>query len=180
MIWLCALMLTVLTVLTTPFAVSKYTTRGTGAAKARIAAWEVVFADRPRISNNGAAITYRDLASGRTAWWQELSFRNDSEVMVNFTFWVGYVEDNALTPDEYSPKVPSSMIEFTQFNAAAPAINPVPVHNANETWTIQNIPPATTAWVQVHFFSNSFDGYGALGARTSYKCKLFFEAVQVD
>jgi len=42
-IWLCALALTVLTVVTTPLAVSKYVAQGKGQAKARVAAWEVEY-----------------------------------------------------------------------------------------------------------------------------------------
>jgi len=42
-IWLCALALMVLAVLTTPLATSKYITWGEGQAKARIAAWEPVW-----------------------------------------------------------------------------------------------------------------------------------------
>lgn len=198
-IWLCALALTVLAVVTAPLAVSRYTAQGAGTAKARVAAWEVVFAPRWRVTNNGAAITYRDLSTtwggvspatgGRTAWWQEFSVRNNSEVMADFILWVGYVTSDSLTPTEASPKEPN--ITMTRFPIETEGYNatylsptndlfPTPVNNGNNTFTIKNIEPGKTAWVQLHFFSNTFDGYGGLGTRTSHKCKLFFEAVQVD
>ena len=81
-IWLCALMLTVLTVLTTPFAVSKYTTRGTGAAKARIAAFDPVWEYEP----TGSSLTAAQFGSGFVNPGANKQIRwkitNKSEVMI--------------------------------------------------------------------------------------------------
>jgi len=54
-VWLCAIALTVATVLTMPFAVSKYAAQGVGSAKARVAAFDPdIDGEIPSLSTNRA------------------------------------------------------------------------------------------------------------------------------
>ena len=190
-VWTAALVLAAAAIVTAPLTASraKYVAAGTGSASARIAAWDVIFAPRDRVQNNGAAITYRNINNGRTVYYQEFAVRNNSEVMADFTVWVGYETDDANTPSTSSPKEPANAIRFLTHDSApagygtANDVFPTPVDNADGTWTLQNIKPGETAWARIEFFADDgvFDGFlNSLGARNSHKCKLFFEAVQVD
>jgi len=81
-VWLCALALTVLTVVTTPFAMSKYMAQGQGAAKARIAAWAVVWDDVKNTHAFGG--TYVNPGSITLPYTVDIT--NNSEVLIRGYF----------------------------------------------------------------------------------------------
>ena len=200
-IWLCAFALTVLAVLTAPLALSRYVGAGTGASgTARVAKWDVAFADRRRCVTGGVAFTDRDIGGTGNAQWQEVGVINTGEVVAEFRIWVGYVEagttaryatDTAITAA--TGKVPANIIRFEQLGqgdlnneevnygyGASTDLRPTPSDLGGGLWRIGILAPGERAWVMMRFNNNGFDGYPNMASPSGYKCKLFIEAIQVD
>lgn len=81
-VWLCALALTLLTVVTAPFAVSRYVAQGQGTARARIAAWEVSF-DSSRVVVGRLMDVISDETQKTKTYTGMFDFSSSSEVMAN-------------------------------------------------------------------------------------------------
>ncbi|MCL2105647.1 MAG: hypothetical protein FWH26_01065 [Oscillospiraceae bacterium] len=191
-VWILAALLFIAAVLTVPLSAAKYMATGEGMAQVRVAAWDVKFPPVGRLSNNHKAVGsftglwHADPRPGDQKYyyseaWLEFAIANDGEVAAAVTFWVGYVDDYNLTPDENSPKVPTYGMIFFGHNGS-----PNPINNGDGTWTFERLQPGQTVEVQVHFRENGIQGFdnfvaaGHTGNRNCFKCKLFFTAVQVD
>jgi len=200
-VWLCVVALTVLTVLTAPLAVSKYTAQGHGTAKARVAAWDVTFAERPRIQDKGVALQKPSSFTVpnwpyNEAGWQELPIENASEVMAKVYLFVIYRwdKDDAFpaTPQAaYAERLannltltPGQGIAFNSYSGGEGSTddikNVAPVNEGNQIWSV-TIPPAKTMWVEMTFGGGAFDTlFGTTYGNNTCKAKLYLYAVQVD
>ena len=168
---LCALVLLITAVLTTPLAVSKYAAQGQGTAKARIAAWDVIFSTSP----SSGVTTYLD--GNRIEGDQTKTFvvTNNSEVTADITLWMA-VSNN--------PNVPVSATTGTEIGTGT-GINDLGrsgtpaagvTHVSGRTWRFE--PGASAEFEIVLQATPTPSASDTSGWYREYK--VYADAVQVD
>lgn len=114
-VWLCALALMVLAVLTMPLAVSRYVATGTGSAKARIAAFDVECPAHPSTGQKTLMFVSKHTAgTKKDAWYFGVKVKNTSEVTVRVQLkFYNVRQDDATIPASFDWTNPNHRRLFT-------------------------------------------------------------------